>query len=263
MIASTHHQNVIKTVFDSFKDNNEDILIVSKEGHTIVTNKKLLCFYSSEISKILVDISKVNEKDIVTMLVDAEFTSILVLFDLLKFGVTYDAEKDALEKVVDAAKTLGINLCNLSSFTKENNYSFLLEETTDFMNSLCDEVENKKIEYENIVKERLEGNKNEIDAERFALTKSAITKEFLEGSLCEICGKYFKSDKNMKIHMQFHSNFKCKTCNKEFFIESLLLVHEKNHHMGQKDEKYINCNKTKYHSDHANFLPYMSQPVHV
>ena len=233
-MTNTSHKNhfdIIGRVFRSYIDIEEDILIVTNDGKTMVTNQKLLCFYSKEVSRMLSGLRENDSEERVTIVVDSSFRTILTLLDILRVGVAYNQEKDALEKVLEAAKSLGMNIYNLYSDQERYNYSLLLKEDSDCISSVFGELDDTVLAFS-------EADTTRENTEQFGdglitlsesvippvnhLSKPANINENQGSFSCELCGKYFKSSVKLKINSLFHSNFKCDKCSAGFRMPSLL-----------------------------------------
>jgi len=104
------HQEVLKgTLFDWSKGEN-DVYIVSSEGHKIFTQKIILYFYSSNLGQILDSLPISTLPSGISVSVSSN--SISNLLKLLIFGEVTSNKKEALAEVKEAAKALGINLGN-------------------------------------------------------------------------------------------------------------------------------------------------------
>ena len=238
-MAITSHEKhfvIIKSAFHSYIDNDEDILIVTNDGKTMLTNQKLLCFYSKEVSEMLSDLRENNSKERVTIVVDSSFRTILTLLDILRVGVAYNQEKDALETVLEAAKALGMNISNLYIDQERYNYSLLLKEDSDCISSVFEELDDTVLAFseEDTSRENMDQfgdcfvtlSESVIPAVE-QLSKPANISEHQGSFSCELCGKYFKSGVKLKIHSLFHSNFKCDKCSEGFRMPSLLNLHKR------------------------------------
>ncbi|XP_064551200.1 zinc finger protein 888 isoform X2 [Drosophila montana] len=65
--------------------------------------------------------------------------------------------------------------------------------------------------------------------------------------ICDQCGRHFTDQSNFKLHMLRHTgvkNFKCKECNRLFYTEHLLQLHERTVHRGERPYACKYCDKT-------------------
>ena len=95
----------------------------------------------------LSNIRKNDSKERVTIVVDSSFRTILTLLDILRVGVAYNQEKDALETVLEAAKALGMNISNLYIDQERYNYSLLLKEDSDCISSVFGELDDTVLSF--------------------------------------------------------------------------------------------------------------------
>ncbi|KAM8703766.1 hypothetical protein ACLKA7_008403 [Drosophila subpalustris] len=92
--------------------------------------------------------------------------------------------------------------------------------------------------------------------------------------ICEQCGKHFTDPSNFKLHMIRHSgirNSQCTQCPKRFFTDSLLRLHVRIDHQGERPYACKHCGKTFSHTTarviherrHTNklFLHHMRQEI--
>ena len=180
------------------------------------------------------DVRKEDTKDMFTVMVDSSYVTVQTLFDLLRAGVTYNHKKDTLQKILDAAKALGINISSVSSYPQTSKNSFLLEEDSDYTYSACEEMEDTLLafsESDNTMEtgELFEDNfvtlSETVKTPSEQLSKQTNVKDLQGTFSCELCEKHFKSSVKLKIHSLFHSNFKCEKCNEGFRMPSLLQRH--------------------------------------
>ncbi|ALC45743.1 CG18764, partial [Drosophila busckii] len=65
--------------------------------------------------------------------------------------------------------------------------------------------------------------------------------------VCEVCGRYFNDQSNFKLHMLRHTgikNYDCSQCDKLFYTEHLLQLHERIAHQGERPYSCKYCSKT-------------------
>ena len=251
MVTSRHQQHfdVVKEVFNSYIDDEEDIIIVANDGKTVFTSQKLLCFYSKEVSKMLRDLREDNTKESVTIVVDSSSNTILTLLDILKEGIGYSEDKDVIENVLETAQALGIiYIGNINSEKERYDDSLLLNEDSDCISSVVEELDDTVLafsedsEYTNYNSEPFENSfvtlsESFLPAEKI-LSKSSNVKKSEACFSCELCGKLFKSNVKLRIHSLFHSNFKCDECNEGFRMPSLLKRHIKKCHEESNPKKF-------------------------
>lgn len=91
----------------------------------------------------------------------------------------------------------------------------------------------------------------------FTSTYSNPTEEVKKearGSTCGICGKYFRYEHKMRVHLRIHTGelpFSCSYCEKSFAQKAALTVHERTH-TGEKPFVCELCNKAFARADHLN-----------
>lgn len=69
--------------------------------------------------------------------------------------------------------------------------------------------------------------------------------------VCDQCGRHFSDQSNFKLHMLRHTgikNFKCTQCNKAYYTEHLLQLHERIVHRGERPYACKYCEKTFHNS---------------
>lgn len=71
---------------------------------------------------------------------------------------------------------------------------------------------------------------------------------------CPFCEKVFKTRDVMKKHLVYHKppEFRCETCNKEFYMMINLKTHIKSNHGGSKDFQCKYCNSSYFKNCHLN-----------
>lgn len=73
----------------------------------------------------------------------------------------------------------------------------------------------------------------------------------LRDCVCDQCGRHFSDQSNFKLHMLRHTgikNFKCGQCNKAYYTEHLLQLHERIVHRGERPYACKYCEKTFHNS---------------
>nr|XP_040050654.1 zinc finger protein 239-like isoform X1 [Gasterosteus aculeatus aculeatus] len=86
------------------------------------------------------------------------------------------------------------------------------------------------------------------DKSTFEIHKKVHEKTFS----CKTCGKHFKFNKGLKVHMQTHTGerpYSCNTCGKTFTRKSHLRSHTRTH-TGEKPYSCNTCGKTFNHTSH-------------
>jgi len=104
------HQEVLKGTLLEWSKTENDIYLVSSEGHKIFTQKILLYFYSSNLGSILDSLPSSTLPVGISLSVSSN--SISNLIKLLTTGEAASEKKENLTEVKEAAKALGINLGN-------------------------------------------------------------------------------------------------------------------------------------------------------
>lgn len=71
---------------------------------------------------------------------------------------------------------------------------------------------------------------------------------------CEICEKIFKTRDAMKKHLIYHKppEFRCETCNKEFYVLKNLQAHNSSAHGGAKEFHCRYCDSSYFKNCHLN-----------
>ncbi|KAL7724612.1 hypothetical protein ACLKA6_016442 [Drosophila palustris] len=133
------------------------------------------------------------------------------------------------------------------------------------------------------VDENVQNNSSEVKVKRRYQSWKNLTEEQVierkrqkrrRDCICEQCGKHFTDPSNFKLHMIRHSgirNSQCTQCPKRFFTDSLLRLHVRIDHQGERPYACKHCGKTFSHTTarviherrHTNklFLHHMRQEI--
>ena len=112
------HLEVLKGTLLDWSKGENDVYIVSNEGHKIFTQKILLYFYSCNLGPILDSLPISSLPSGIS--VSASSTSISNLLKLLTIGEVTSEKREALAEVKEAGRELGINLGNCQLDGKKN-----------------------------------------------------------------------------------------------------------------------------------------------
>ena len=128
-LFSLQYNSIVQDTFNSWKEEDEDILIVTSDGQRLSASRKILSIFSNLMSTLL-DNKRCGETTILSL----DFTSneVCALLDLIQNGQTSLENEHMFYEVISLAKTVGINLTKVNIATSENrDYSNVLEDTAD------------------------------------------------------------------------------------------------------------------------------------
>ena len=88
-----------------------DLMIVTNDGRTVFSHKKLFCIFSSTVLTWLNSLSSC-EKDLAALSIDGSFQAVSNVVTVLGSGKAVIAEEAELLDMVDAAELFGIDMEN-------------------------------------------------------------------------------------------------------------------------------------------------------
>ena len=115
-----YHKVLRDSVLEWSKAEN-DVFIVSQEGHKIFTHKIILKFYSRSLGEVMDSLPSPSTSTISGISISASSSSISSLLHILTTGKAASNNKETLVNVKEAAKALGINLGNCLLESRESN----------------------------------------------------------------------------------------------------------------------------------------------
>ena len=245
------HQQLLHDLLDTAKKQEEDVFLVSKEGHRIFTNRLLLSLYSPFLREMFVDISKDTP---IGISIPLSFQALVNLIKIITEGKAESGDQESLAEVGPAGSFVGIAMDNLNlvasdgssvdsrkdedSFdfdcSEDNVYIGIKAEASDENNEIISDI-NKK------VKKRKTGPKQSLNlkcndcekvfSERGNFNRHALTHSGIKRFSCEDCETKFARADKLKLHItQHHSvtgseNFGCEECDKTFTRKDHLSRH--------------------------------------
>ena len=129
---SLQYKSLVKDTFTAWREEEEDLVIVTKSGQKVSARSKILAFHSSLLAALLENL-KHGEK--ATLLVDSTTEDVSTLLNLLNSGESSLGKGCMLGEVCGLAKSLGIQLQGVtvlnSSLSYQYDESYLLQENED------------------------------------------------------------------------------------------------------------------------------------
>jgi len=108
-LSREEHTQILSGTLQNWSNQEHDVQLLSMEGYRIVSHRKILSFYSSQLRKIFNEPEIAFSSQIPTLSLPASSSCISSLVNLL---VTGKSEKSSLQEVRQLATALGINLKN-------------------------------------------------------------------------------------------------------------------------------------------------------
>jgi len=274
------HNQLVRQVVASWGDMETDMVLLSRDGEKVVTQRLLLSFFSPQVRAICADIPTGES---LTMSIPASKTSLDTLLVVLSTGTVITSSRDDLLDVTETAACLGIELKDIQIGVKNDKS---LEEEKHVEKKVSKRGRKKKSENENKaikkrtnlndpaktvdsyrqesqqtpldenvdedasgINEDIDRNENEESDRSDGETGDIIEpddKQFKKKSRdCSECGKSFSSSIGLKQHRIVHTGekpFKCDQCEKSFGQRGALHNH-KVLHSGEKPFKCEVCDK--------------------
>ena len=218
-LFSLQYNSIVQDTFNSWKEEDEDILIVTSDGQRLSASRKILSIFSNLMSILLE-----NRNGGKTTILSLDFTSsdVCALLDLIRNGQTSLENGDMFYEVISLAKTMGISLTNVDIMTSGNRDNCnILEDTADDeeLYTLEELRDKESITFPSnmMIQIEKEGSLNDINS-----SAKNIANDFVS---CLFCPKTFKSKNKLRCHTMCHTTYTCDICQKGFRFPSLLKNH--------------------------------------
>ena len=227
-----NHSDVLLESLNLCSNEEPDILIVTKDGNKIYTQRLLLCLYSPMMADVLTGILP-SVQSAVSLPVSAK-----ALFNLLKVlttGVVVSEITQDLTDVGEAAKIVGVDFENFQIGVKRKK-PVIYEEEEETIND-SERVSADITDNSDTIKESC----NALASEEQTNTKEIKVKDKTKAEkrqvktepTCPECGKVFTSNEKLTRHSLVHTGlkpFECIRCEKAFSRKDKLYEHVKNKH---------------------------------
>ena len=251
--TSESHTNYLSTILQTCSLASPDVCLITKEGHTVFTNKVLLVINSNMMAEVMVD----NARDeMIRISVPVSSNTLINLIKILSHGITNSDIKFNPMEVLAAAEVLGITILDLHIGKEtETDEQEVVDKKSPHIsskiieNTIYEDNDNNSTGAIIIdTKEVLDALQiDEVNGEKLILIPSSFEKnENLDRNFpCEICESRFKTQSGLGTHMLTHTGekpFKCDKCEKSFNQRVNLERHTKLH-TGLKPFKCEHCSK--------------------
>jgi len=236
---------MLYSTLQSWAEMEEDMFLVSEEGHKIYTQRTLLSFYSSKVR----DFIKSFPQDIIGISVPASSASLAMLLKVLTTGSVISSQKMDLMDVATAAEVLGVVLKNKQIGFENLGCRNLSIKSENYIYSLVEAIDDlEKTNIEEDCSEFLPDGTTEVDYEEDTEVLEVSLSEVLDSPIKIETKPSFENDKEMEIcklsgesllkknlvkHVEINNLkqklFKCDSCDKSFSTSSGLRNHKPVH----------------------------------
>merc|ERR1712098_91056 len=246
-LESSAHASLIQNTFQNWINSPRDVFFVSSEGHKLFLQSSVLRFYSSWMSDILYKSSPDVESTGIT--VEASSVTISKMFKVLTSGIVVSQCQEDLQKIIEVAASIGINLTNYQIGQKRSNDSYVQHKPIKKYKKRkrnskevnfeigSDVSKNEYVDGENYLNLTVNGDNyaNEIKTTTASVETSSKKKlKTLKNEYeCNFCFKIIKGAmSHFKRHIDTHLGlrFRCKLCPKSFSRKDNLKLHYKFNH---------------------------------
>ena len=246
----TEHRGLLHGIMEIATKQDQDVFLVSKEGHRGFTHKFLLGLYSPVWRDL---VSELSSDAVIGVNIPVSFRSLLNLVKILTHGEVDSAKHESTKEVNIAASLIGIEMKQL------NLVSSYPDKEDRCENFSFDHSENGEIEEEShnkdIKQETVDNN------EECVIDNTENTRERKRGPRrnlnlkCDDCEKVFSEKGNFNRHALTHSGikkFQCQDCEMRFSRNDKFKLHVNLVHTASGSESYVcdKCNKTFTRKDH-------------
>jgi len=252
------HTNYLSTILQTCSLASPDVCLITREGHTVYTNKLLLVINSNMMAELMVDNLR---EELIRISVPISSNTLINLVKILSHGVTNSDIRFNPMEVLAAAEVLGITPLDLQ-IGKENypDEHKIVDMGSNLMYTTRTEIvekttfEDQATMGNNIMKGRM-ADSDEVLDERRHMVITSIEGNLDRNFLCEVCESTFKTRTGLSLHMLTHTDekpFKCDRCEKSFNQKGHLERHTSLHtgllpfecdHCGKKCNRIDNLKK--------------------
>jgi len=245
------HQQLLQDLLETASKQEEDVFLVSKEGHRVFTNRFLLSLYSPFLRDMFVSSSKDN---LIGISIPFSFKALLNLIKIITIGEAESGDQESLEEVGHAVSSIGIEMENLQFVSSDgslmdsgkdsdtfnfdcsddNTYVDIKDEATEENGEIVSDVKQKEKKRKKGPKRNLNLKCNDCEkifSERGNFNRHALTHSGVKRFSCEECDTKFARADKLKLHITLlHSmtgseSFACEQCDKRFTRKDHLSRH--------------------------------------
>ena len=238
--TSVSHSSHLSRILQSYNvGSTPDICLITREGHTVYTNKVLLVINSKMMTEVMVDN---HREEMIRISVPISYNILVNLISILSHGVINSDVKFDPSNVLGAADILGISFMDLQIEKDIKNPVFeSIDEISHIDNKNVGIISANKIEEAEEISSNPHDNVDDKE-----LSTSMEMKENLEkNEACEVCENTFRTVQHRNRHMLTHTGekpFKCEKCDK-YFSQKVNLERHTILHTGLKPYKCDSCEK--------------------
>lgn len=236
---------------ETARQQEQDVFLVSREGHRVFTHRFLLGLYSSLWRELVSDIFPGT---VIGVNIPVTFGSLLNLVKILTHGEVLSGNYDTLEEVKIAATFVGIEIKDFNLVINNQEQGDKCDDSFNFDESEHSEVDetfdNKDIKEEEPDIDMVSG----LDKNGEARKRKRGPKRDLQ-LRCNECEKTFSERGNFNRHALTHSGikkFSCEECEMKFSRKDKLKLHVTLIHSVSGGEAQLcdHCDKTFTRKDH-------------
>ena len=209
----------VQAIFNSLKSSEDDLHLVTNDGHILAANQSLLLLRSTLLSAL---IGQLQCGQTAAISVDAPAKHVGALLNFINDGETTFENVEMLEDVRILAKSIGINLADIDTRMCKR------DEPSSGHNMQEIRTDTEDIYYK---ENRIESNEMPADKINHVINHK-MPNESNENQVmeCNLCLKMFKSRSKFRVHKMCHTNFNCSFCHKGFRFATLLRGHISSNH---------------------------------
>ena len=273
LLSSTEidHCNLIDSLVQSATKQEQDVILVSSEGHRVFTHKFLLSLYSSLCRDLVADIFPGVG---IGISIPASFESLLNLVKILTHGEVQSEDYESLAEVKSAAASMGIDIKNWNLVTDDSekeeewvitsilpssdNLQAGQEVGKDSEATECTDLCTNMVIKEEVTEEVTATDESDANKSDKGNKRKRFARQFPHQNLnlkCKDCEKVFNETRNLNRHALTHSgikNFSCNECEMKFsrndkLKQHLIIVHSVT---GRESYGCGDCDKTFKRKDH-------------
>eukprot|EP00092_Neocalanus_flemingeri_P028469 GFUD01030914.1.p1 GENE.GFUD01030914.1~~GFUD01030914.1.p1 ORF type:complete len:271 (+),score=68.59 GFUD01030914.1:49-861(+) len=218
------HLHLLRSVVETARQQEQDVFLVSREGHRVFTHRFLLSLYSSRWKELTADLPP---QTVIGVNIPVSFGSLLNLVKILTHGEVESENHDDLLEVKIAASLVGIEMINFSLASTDSGKEYHCD-SFDFNNSEHSEIADNA---GNIgIKEEVFDTDGDSGLDKTA-EEAKKRKRGPKRNLnlkCNDCEKTFSERGNFNRHALTHSGIKkfwCDDCEMRFSRKDKLKQH--------------------------------------